>query len=553
LSELTVPISAELFQAKSTFHQAHFFTRKINPFFLKINPTITSITASEAVGKNSHHGYLYVFKSWPMKKVALLFFLLPGLQAQANYWTQKADFGGIVRGAATGFSIGTKGYIGCGIDFSSAPALKKDFWEYNPASNTWTQKANFGGTARSGAVGFSIGTKGYIACGFDNAVKNDMWEYDQASNAWTAKASFGGVPRDYAVAFALGGMGYLGTGYNAMSTNYNDFWQYNPSSNTWTQKANVGGGPRSSAFGFAANGKGYIGNGYDAGPKNDMWEYNPATNLWTQKANVPGGLRSDGVGFSIGNLGYIGTGDVGSVSQNDFWEYDPLTNAWTQRANLTGLARSDAVGFSIGIKGYIGTGYDPVFNRLKDFWEYTPNPVSLPVELLSFTATPLVQEVEIKWVTASETNNDFFTVERSVDGKQFHDIGKVEGASNCTGATDYLFLDRQPAKGHSYYRLKQTDFDGMESWSKPAAVYFKNSEISYHVFPNPATGSFTVRPDHNLIFDLAVTDISGRQILDMKKVTEQAVIDCSGFPAGNYFVRTDHEGGSAVYRISVRK
>src|SRR5438105_4737676 len=108
-------------------------------------------------------------------------------------WTQKADFGGTARGYATGFSIGSKGYIGTGWD--GGINAYRDFWEYDPAANTWTQKADFGGTGRLSAVGFSIGSKGYIGTGSDaNAIfYRDFWEYDPATNVWTRKADFGGV------------------------------------------------------------------------------------------------------------------------------------------------------------------------------------------------------------------------------------------------------------------------------------------------------------------------------------------------------------------------
>ena len=90
----------------------------------------------------------------------------------------------------------------------------KDFWEYDPAANTWTQKADFGGTARYGAVGFSIGSKGYIGTGYDGSYIKDFWEYDPAANTWTQKADFGGTARYGAVGFSIGSKGYIGTGYD---------------------------------------------------------------------------------------------------------------------------------------------------------------------------------------------------------------------------------------------------------------------------------------------------------------------------------------------------
>src|SRR5207245_4964031 len=94
-------------------------------------------------------------------------------------WTQKADFGGLPRQHAAGFSIGTKGYIGTGDTHIDDTGDTKDFWEYDPVTDTWTRKANFG-TARGSAVGFSIGSKGYIGTGSENNITlyNDFWEYD---------------------------------------------------------------------------------------------------------------------------------------------------------------------------------------------------------------------------------------------------------------------------------------------------------------------------------------------------------------------------------------
>src|SRR5687767_3942771 len=112
------------------------------------------------------------------------------------------------------------------------------------AQNTWLQKASMS-AARQGAVGFSIGTKGYIGTGWDGPgnYKLDFWEWNQSTNTWSQKANFGGAARFHAVGFAAGGKGYIGTGENG-SGSLQDFWEYDPTSNTWTAKANFGGGMR---------------------------------------------------------------------------------------------------------------------------------------------------------------------------------------------------------------------------------------------------------------------------------------------------------------------
>src|SRR6266498_48785 len=105
----------------------------------------------------------------------------------------------------------------------------KDFWEYDPVTNGWIQKADFGGTARAGAGGLSISGKGYIGTGNDNIapLTKDFWEYDPSTNSWAQKADFGGAVRWYPAGFSIGSKGYLGTGID-YPTHFNDFWEYTP-------------------------------------------------------------------------------------------------------------------------------------------------------------------------------------------------------------------------------------------------------------------------------------------------------------------------------------
>jgi len=301
------------------------------------------------------------------KYLAVLSISSSGLISQSNTWEEKADFIGSTRSEAVGFSIGAKGYIGTGRNLSG---YQKDFWEYDPSTNIWTQKADFGGTARFQATGFSIGSKGYLGTGVDGSgVRKDFWEYDPSNNSWIQKADFGS-DRVGAVGFSIGTKGYLGTGSGSGSSYKKDFWEYDPTDNSWSQKADIGGSIRILAVGFAIGGKGYIGTGHsDLARTTDFWEYNPATDIWIQKADFGGTARYAATGFSIGNKGYIGTGDdLNSEYKNDFWEYDPSIDTWIQKADAGNTTRYLAVGFSIGNKGYIGTGITPI---LQDFLEYT--------------------------------------------------------------------------------------------------------------------------------------------------------------------------------------
>ncbi len=133
----------------------------------------------------------------------------------------------MAREAAIGFAIGNKGYIGTGINNFT---FFQDFWEYNQATNSWTQKANFVGGARSLAVGFSIGSKGYLGTGWDNSNSlKDFWEYNPSINTWTSQANLPASSRYNAVGFSICKDGYIGTGYDN-TIFYNDFWEYASSS-----------------------------------------------------------------------------------------------------------------------------------------------------------------------------------------------------------------------------------------------------------------------------------------------------------------------------------
>src|SRR3989304_2987507 len=168
---------------------------------------------------------------------AFLILFCPVARSQSGCWTQKANIG-VGRVAAVGFSIGTKGYIGTGYDGFS---WLSDFWEWDQATDTWSQKASIPAPARELAVGFSIGTKGYIGTGRDSAVicYNDFWEWDQTTNIWSQKANYPFI-REHAVGFSIGNKGYIGTGNWTGST---VFCEYDQSLNVWTGKANFSGTP----------------------------------------------------------------------------------------------------------------------------------------------------------------------------------------------------------------------------------------------------------------------------------------------------------------------
>ena len=317
--------------------------------------------------------------------IQIIFFFSNQLLSQ-GVWEQLADFGGGIRFGTASFTIDEKAYVFGG---SNNSVFHNDLWEYDSLTDSWTQKTSMPSGVRSNAIAFSIGNKGYVGCGYGygSTFYFDFWEYDPSSNTWSQIAdypaeSFSGLSAG--VGFSIGGKGYVGTGGGwgnvGPSEVTAEFWEYNPTENLWTQKADFAGGARWFAVGFSIGNKGYIGTGRDFQSNyfNDFWEYNPLTDSWTQKADFAGEARSSGICFAIGDKGYIGTGNTdNSIGQNfnDIWEWNKTTNVWIQKANYPGGGGEGiytGTGFSIGEIGYVGNGGDTEYDSQPDFWQFNP-------------------------------------------------------------------------------------------------------------------------------------------------------------------------------------
>lgn len=165
----------------------------------------------------------------------------------------------------------------------------------------------------------------------------------------------------------------------------------------------------------------------------------------------------------------------------------------------------------------------------------------LPIALLYFNAVAKNNLVELFWATASETNNDFFAIEKSNDGRVFTEVKRLGGSGNSVTQVDYACVDSTPFVGSSYYRLKQVDFDGSISYSNVVSVRTNVSQPFIAVSPNPFHTSF------NLIFAnddapnkvVTVFDMSGNVLYNqtLRRDQMQTEIDMSRFSGGTYILK----------------
>ena len=166
-----------------------------------------------------------------------------------------------------------------------------------------------------------------------------------------------------------------------------------------------------------------------------------------------------------------------------------------------------------------------------------------PIELISFTGDVQVRGNLLKWATASELDNDYFTIERSTDGHNFEAITFVSAEGSSLTTLYYEFLDKKAPNGVSYYRLLQTDFDGKTTVSGTITLRRNETGFSFNdIYPVPANDfvevSFNVVEDVNTqiqIFNLAGSLVATYEE-SATKGTNAMTIDVSNYSSGVYFV-----------------
>lgn len=186
-------------------------------------------------------------------------------------------------------------------------------------------------------------------------------------------------------------------------------------------------------------------------------------------------------------------------------------------------------------------------------------PIVLPVELLSFTAQNKGNQNLVEWVTASEVNNDYFTIEKSKNAIDFWDFKNVKGAGMSTLTNTYKIYDETPGSGITYYRLKQTDYNGETKTYNVISVNSCTSEcIDANAYSNEQGGlvvniietdtkAYTIK-----IFDALGNKLKSETIYAQKGFNSTA-LDINGLSVGIYFVSFENGKNTSTQKLFIKK
>lgn len=242
-------------------------------------------------------------------------------------------------------------------------------------------------------------------------------------------------------------------------------------------------------------------------------------------------IHSDSISRVAGTglFGYSGDGGDPLLAQIDV----PINMAFDAQGNL-----------------YFSESGSHVIRKISGLTNGTP----LSIELTSFTGSLVSQSVLLLWSTSSETDNDYFQIERSIDNSNFDTIGKKQGALNSQSLLTYDWLDSNIENSIYYYRLRSVDINGYGELSETIQIRTDFISSQGSVFPIPAGDALSVKPSFRAqelywsVFDNLGNTVLNAYIIDPKEIFS---IDISALPKGFYylFMRENQPSTGARFEI----
>ncbi|MFY7963912.1 MAG: T9SS type A sorting domain-containing protein, partial [Chitinophagaceae bacterium] len=172
---------------------------------------------------------------------------------------------------------------------------------------------------------------------------------------------------------------------------------------------------------------------------------------------------------------------------------------------------------------------------------------TLPIQLISFSATPSQSKVLLQWQTTTETNNNYFTVQRSSNSDNWQDIAIVKGAGNSSIEKKYSSIDNHPLQGISYYRLQQTDFNGSVSYSEVRQVAISKEQVAISIYPNPASKVLHINTESKAM--LRIYNVVGKQMATHNLAQGDNSINIEQLSQGVYVAVIETANGVVTRKI----
>ncbi|MBS1763502.1 MAG: T9SS type A sorting domain-containing protein [Bacteroidetes bacterium] len=243
---------------------------------------------------------------------------------------------------------------------------------------------------------------------------------------------------------------------------------------------------------------------------------------WYMSNNAGTGKRKVTL-YWDGNSGGVTSLPDLRVARFNGGSWDNLGNTGTTGSVAAGTITSDST-----------ADFGPV--TLASVIPYPGNP--LPVELINFDGKRQSDYIQLHWVTSSEKNNDYFTIQKSLNGQTYSDLARVSGAGTTNNYSIYYLNDEHPAPGINYYKLFQTDFDGTTVEKAMTAVRYSNDIKDFIVIPDRQNQQIIVQMNADAVtsYNLRLTDASGKLIRQIPFKSQTLKIDASLLANGVYFI-----------------
>lgn len=351
----------------------------------------------------------------------------------------------------------------------------------------------------------------FLVLSFTSTIVSAQWFYDDggtvnsgvAPNPWVnSSASSPGVTNNGVTLTGPGGTGYANWngGWDGVSTGTTA----NGASLTW--QTNVGSSTTTSV----------------------SFSYSLSVTGAATISSLSFGMRRNSSGHTNLAVTINGVPYTPSTSTMSNTSWTPVT---VNVSPVLSFTAGDNISIVLTFSG--GTGAGGVVQRVDELKIF--GSAVLPVEMTKFSAKPASEGFELNWSTATESNNHYFVVERSQDGKSYLEIARINGAGNSIYEQSYQYNDRTPLKGKNYYRLKQIDFDGSFEYSK-IIVINKETRSVLSVYPNPSSDIFTINGLENLENEhFTILNSIGQSV--SLTIQSNGQLDLSDFPSGLYYLR----------------